>query len=320
MAPTYIHSGSSTFHSTVAFILSNTLLASIATFIFLPYFFYGARGMLYIWVPYFTVNKIMALSLNDGWQVQIFASHFPPLYYLRKHIGLTAEAPKKLREADGQFILAMFPHGTGSDFRVLLQGMLPELFPHFHDKIRSLAASVLFLIPFIRELTLLTGCIEASRHVADKAIKNGRTILVLPGGESEQLLTKRGVEKVYLLKRKGFVKLALKHNIPLVPAYVFGSSDLYETSTFLFDARWKLMKAAGVCLPFCSGYLGSLCPFPVKNTIVFGEPITLPKTNGGEVTEQALNSAHELFIKKLTELFDKNKKKYGCGDKELIIV
>lgn len=138
--------------------------------------------MLYIWVPYFTVNKIMALSLNDGWQVQIFASHFPPLYYLRKHIGLTAEAPKKLREADGQFILAMFPHGTGSDFRVLLQGMLPELFPHFHDKIRSLAASVLFLIPFIRELTLLTGCIEASRHVADKAIKNGRTILVLPGG------------------------------------------------------------------------------------------------------------------------------------------
>lgn len=75
--------------------------------------------------------------------------------------------------------------------------MLPEIFP-FHNKIRSLAASVLFCIPFVRELTLLTGCIDASPRVAEGALKNGRTILVLPGGEAEQLLTVKGVEKVRL--------------------------------------------------------------------------------------------------------------------------
>jgi 1-acyl-sn-glycerol-3-phosphate acyltransferase len=186
--------------------------------------------------------------------------------------------------------------------------------------------------------------------VAEKAIRNGRTILVLPGGEAEQLLTQQFTEKVrlgkgekgsttchlltqpnprstslitqvYLKKRKGFVKLALKHNLPLVPAYVFGSNDLYTTSNSFFDARWALMKRFGVCLPLCKGYFKTpFCPLPIKNTIVFGEPIKLPKIENGECSPEQLNEAHELFTIELKKLFDKNKARFGMGDRELVIV
>jgi len=111
----------------------------------------------------------------------------------------------------------------------------------------------------------------------------------------------------------------MRHNVPLVPAYVFGSNDLFETSKFLFGLRWWLMKRFGVCLPFCRGYFGSLCPLPIKNTIVFGEPIHIPAVEG-DITPAQLDAAHELFTSKLTELFNKNKARFGMGDRELIIV
>jgi hypothetical protein len=189
-------SAATTVESMLALILSNLMIATFGILIALPYLLFGFRGMWLVFVPYYVCNAILALHANDGYQNESFARTFPVFHYLRKHIGLTAEVPKSLSDSDGQYIFAMFPHGTGSDFRVLLQGMLPDLFPKFHSKIRSLAASVLFYIPFIREITLVTGCIEASRHVAEKAIRNGRTILVLPGGEAEQLLTQQFQEKV----------------------------------------------------------------------------------------------------------------------------
>ena len=202
--------------------------------------------------------------------------------------------------------------------------MLPTLFPGYHLKIRSLAASVLFHLPFIRELTLWTGCISASRSVASSALKNGRTIIVLPGGEAEQLLTKRGREIVYLKSRKGFVRLAMMHKVPVVPVYVFGANDLFETSDRWYNARYWLVKSYGVCIPLSRGLLGSLCPLPVKNTVVFGEPVAYhgPEwvKGGGEPTREEVDRAHGDFMERLEALFEEEKGKYGCGDRKIEFV
>ena len=78
---------------------------------------------------------------------------------------------------------------------------------------------------------------------------------------------------MYVKSRKGFIRLAIKHKVPVVPVYVFGSNDLFETSDSYYEARHWLMKKYGVCIPLSRGLLGSLCPLPVKNTVVFGEPV-----------------------------------------------
>lgn len=57
-----------------------------------------------------------------------------------------------------------------------------------------------------------------------------------------QILGEFGKEVLYLKKRMGFIKLALRNGIPVVPVYVFGANDTFRTSTFLRKTRLALVK------------------------------------------------------------------------------
>ena len=278
---------------------------------------------------------------------------------MRRYLGLGfADLPDEFVAAEAepgaQFVLAAFPHGCASDFRILMDGMLREVCPNLIERnaVRTLAASVLFRIPVVREMTLWTGGIDARRSVAEAALADRKSLLVLPGGEAEQLLTIYGKERVYLSKRKGFIKLAMRKGVPVVPIYVFGSSDAYYTYdqpspsnnetnkrfdwTF-YGFRHKLMKNLGICIPLYSGLWGfPHCPLPKKTTIVFGKPIRFaPSTKtraskktqsdssastGFEPTAEELDEGHALFVKELTALFDAHKTALGYGDRTLEVV
>eukprot|EP00979_Chaetoceros_neogracilis_P013238 scaffold3742_cov267-Chaetoceros_neogracile.AAC.10 len=212
---------------------------------------------------------------------------------LRSYLNLTFETPAKEfieQEAlpDAQFIFAMFPHGCGAEYRIVMDGVMQNVMPNIiaKDNLRTLAASVLFNIPLIRELSLWTSCINASRTSAENALDKGRSLIVLPGGETEQIMTEYGKEKVYLSKRKGFIKLAMRKNVSVVPIF---------------------------------GLLGSLCPLPKNTTIVLGTPLKF-EMDGSNPTPHELDVAHALFTKELIALFDKHKKSAGYGDRQLQII
>ena len=107
------------------------------------------------------------------------------------------------------------------------------------------ARGVLFKIPFYREILLWKGCADAWRQSADWCLKNGRSISVVPGGEREQMLAQRGsVEEIVLKERLGFVRLALRHGVPLLPCYCFGEAQLYHQSRFLSEVGgWRETSA-----------------------------------------------------------------------------
>lgn len=283
---------------------------------------------LYLVIPYFTFTLLIRRDeLKDGNHWQLFSEKFWLFRPMRRFLGLEIELPlsPELVEAEkkpnAQFIFATFPHGANADFRILMDGILPTALPHVANKCRVLAATVLFRIPIVRELALWTGCVDARRSVAESLLDNGESLLILPGGESEQIRTTRGQEIVYLSSRKGFIKLAMRKGVPVVPVYVFGCSDYYNTRHAFFDARVWLMKKFGVCITLATGYLGSpVCPLPVKTTIVFGKPLEFKTKEKVAPTAEELDAAHAEFITELAKLFDEHKTRLGYGDRQLEIV
>ena len=287
--------------------------------------YYPFQTGIYILLPYLSYTRIFSAhdTTGEGSRWRYFTRKFFLLQFMRDHLQLSfGPLPKNLIKAEqtpnAQFLIAVFPHGVASDYRVAMDGILHTVLPNICEKIRVLAASVLFVIPVVREMALWSGCINATRSVAEKAIKKGYSILVLPGGEAEQIRTIHSKERVYLRKRKGFIKLALRHDIPVVPSYVFGASDYYYTRNHLFGPRVWLQKKLGICIPLASGYFGSIfCPFPVKTTVVFGDPLKFEIKVKGSPTAEELEKAHDEFCLALQQLFDAHKKKLGYGDREL---
>ncbi len=321
---------------------------------------YGSRP--YVLVLYASLRLLtpgglfgMGKSIDGGsWRFYSETLFFQATV-MRKYLELSfAPVPPELAKAEAQenaqFVFAAFPHGCNSDFRALMDGVLGEVLPNLirRDAVRALAASILFKIAIVREIALWTGCIDASRKIAEKALDQHKSLVVLPGGEAEQIRTTYGKEKVYLSNRKGFIKLAMRKGVPVVPMYVFGSSDAYYTFhddddksrskkfdwTF-YDLRHKLMKNFGVCIMICTGLWWSyLCPLPKKTTIVFGKPIYFqPASNssqstsadatisiGFEPSAEELDQGHALFVKELTALFDAHKTELGYGDRTLEVI
>ena len=114
--------------------------------------------------------------------------------------------------------------------------------------------------------------------------------------------------------------MAMRKGVPVVPLYVFGSSDTYNTSRTLFGLRLWLMKNVGACIPFSTGlFLSPICPLPAKQTIVFGRPLEFNMKEKGTPTTEELNIAHESFCKALSELFDENKATLGYQHRQLEI-
>ena len=279
-------------------------------------------------LPYFVYTLTFGrFEMNDGRHRPEFSQNSILCRWMRRFLQMEEALlpiPRELKEAEAkpkaQFVFAQFPHAVWADYHVPMEGLWSQVFPNIYRNIRTLVASVLFRLPIVREWSLWTGGIDASRNVAEQALDRGRSILVRPGGEAEQLRTCRGKEIVYLKNRRGFLRLAMARGIPVVPCYVFGASDYHYTWNGFFAPREWIQKRFGVCLPIAVGYFGTLCPLPVKTSVAFGKPLTFPVKEKGNPTKEELIKAHAMFCEELTNLFDTHKRALGYRDRELEII
>jgi len=135
------------------------------------------------------------------------------------------------------------------------------------------------------------GTVSASHENAELALSTGAALLVYPGGDWEVHRASWRSNKVDFAGRRGFVRLALNNNVPIVPVVSIGGQ---ETALFLgqggriasafgLDRLFRLkVLPVSIAPPWglnVGDFLGHL-PLPAKITVEVLPPIDLREQFG----------------------------------------
>ena len=156
----------------------------------------------------------------------------------------------------------------------------------------QLAHNLVLSMPWLSFLRKY-GTVAASPDNAQKALDAGAALLVYPGGDWEVHRPITDRNRVDFNRRKGFMRLALEHDVPLVPVVSIGGQ---ETALFLgrgdrlarlfrLDRMFRLkVLPISLALPWVlnvGDMLGHI-PLPAKITIEALPPIYLREEFGPE--------------------------------------
>jgi 1-acyl-sn-glycerol-3-phosphate acyltransferase len=94
--------------------------------------------------------------------------------------------------------------------------------------------------PPLAELAVKVGALQAHPKMAIAALTAGASVLVYPGGAQDVFRPFSQRHQIHFAGRKGFIKLALRAGVPIVPAISVGShetllvmTDCYEQVKYL---------------------------------------------------------------------------------------
>ena len=168
-----------------------------------------------------------------------------------------ADVPKELRSRDPEFIRAVLPTlwlASTVWFRAEVHGFEnvpdePVLFVGNHSgggatpdtfvlllayntfftvegrPLYALAHDTITAAPVLGRLTRKLGVVPAANSFAEHIFESGGSALVYPGGDVEALRPWHDRNKIVFSGRKGFLKLAHRCNVKIVPVVATGGHD-----------------------------------------------------------------------------------------------
>nr|ACO15207.1 2-acylglycerol O-acyltransferase 1 [Caligus clemensi] len=192
-----------------------------------------------------------------------------------------------------------------------------ELYPNM--KARVISASSMFFIPFVRELILALGVVSCLKNSMEIALSKGKglaNILIVGGALEAMNLGHKDVIKLYLQKRKGFIKIAIRMGTDIVPSFTFGENDLYHQLEHPFLKKIQLWgeKIVGFAPLVFNGrgifqYSFGFLPLRKPLHVVIGSPI--PVEMDPNPSKEKIEEVHRIYMDKLKELYDKYNPLYG---------
>lgn len=270
---------------------------------------YGVALLVAVYIPFFLNGK----HKKTGGQWDWFKNH--PLW-TASHKYLSVECTREQElDAKKQYIFAISPHGILILSRCLCYGGLFErMFPGIVT--RTLGATAMFLVPLCREVCLWCGAVDASKKTAVSILQRGWSLLVYPGGSREIFLTDSNSTDTALVRRSGFVRLAIENGCEIVPTFVFGEKWLYRhlhfpravTDFFLNTLRFPLLLFWGRWFTYM--------PLKRQLAIVYGKPLSVTKNpNPTDAEVAAVQTAYETAVR---DIFERYKARYGYSPSETL--
>jgi len=150
----------------------------------------------------------------------------------------------------------------------------------------SLVHDFVFEDPVLRRYAARLGMLRASRESARHAFAEGGCVLVYPGSDLDTFRPFRDRRRVVLGGRKGFLELALRERVPIVPVVTAGAQEQFvvlargdRLARLLHAHAWARTEVLPIVLAFPWGLTSGFVPYlplPAQATVAFGEPMTWP--------------------------------------------
>lgn len=233
------------------------------------------------------------------------------------HLQFYAEDKEALKTS-GKAIIALEPHDV-----------LPLSIFAFNDVLNTVPGhkclgcitSVCFSIPLMKHIYTWVNAVSVDKKNICRLIEKGISPIICPGGVQEVTLLRNKDEVVlYLNKRLGFVKLAMKYGIPIIPAFTFG---LRKTFSF-WVPEGKFFESVGRSIGFLPMIFFGLWglplgpPKPCDYVVIIGKPIPIPAIENP--SEEEIRKYHVIYVQELTRIFELEKAKHGYSNLQLRIV
>eukprot|EP00747_Dinoflagellata_sp_TGD_P041531 gnl/TRDRNA2_/TRDRNA2_141531_c0_seq2.p1 gnl/TRDRNA2_/TRDRNA2_141531_c0~~gnl/TRDRNA2_/TRDRNA2_141531_c0_seq2.p1 ORF type:complete len:164 (+),score=26.50 gnl/TRDRNA2_/TRDRNA2_141531_c0_seq2:63-494(+) len=127
-------------------------------------------------------------------------------------------------------------------------------------------------------------------------------------------------ERLFIERKKGLIRIALRTGTPLVPCYCFGQSKLVGSGQDPFGFMMWLSRTCKVSLVLPIGRWLLPIPFRTPCTLAIGRPIQVEKVpEGTQPDQQQVDELHALLVKETTALFERYKAACGFDAKEVRI-
>ena len=167
----------------------------------------------------------------------------------------------------------------------------------------ALGDDQLFKTPLLAKLVRKAGIVPASPENGLKLLAKGHAVALAPGGMREALRpTTTESYRVLWEERKGFVRLALRAQVPIILAACPAADELYDVYE---NSLTKLAyKKLHLPIPMISGLGGTLMPRPVKLLHVVGRPEHPPALDP-DAFKQQVDEWHAHICEQMQQLMDR---------------
>jgi len=189
---------------------------------------------------------------------------------------------------------------------------MDEKFPGLEWRVAIL--NIITQIPFFAQLMKGLGAITTDRSSIENSLNSGKSVVIVPGGAEESLLSRPGKLAIIIQNRKGFIKVAVDKGVPLVPVLSVGENLIYKQKQLTpgglgHNFMRKFKKLTGFVVPPVSGrgiFQKSFGLLPHRREIVMvvGEPIFVDRLQRNDPAfDSMVNYYHKEFMLQLERLY-----------------
>ena len=128
------------------------------------------------------------------------------------------------------------------------------------------------------------------------------------------------LQVLYLRRRLGYIRMAVKYNAPVVPVFFFGQRNTFNFRIARGGWFASMSRNIGFApLMFWGRWFG---PIPVQSpiTIFIGKPIEVPGASEAATPEEAAEKMHAQLLKAYEEMYAKHADRLGHAGIPLEIV